>query len=276
VEFSGRIFTADNELNGIAFQGVGSGTEVDYVQLHMSKDDGIEFFGGTVQAKHIVVTGAADDCLDWTSGWRGSAQWVFLQQYPSTLADSKCIEGDNLNGNNNKLPESYPYLANLTAIGNNNATTTQGAWHFRRGTNVNVYNSVVMNSAQADEITEGEAADTTLDFYGCEADGSAILAGFVGKGNVSSTGVISWTATGATPQTSGTAGQANQYDDFWGTGGTTKNNMVIAVTGITATAADVPAADQIGNALDQAGDTVVGCFDGVTDWTDGWTTNLGY
>ena len=43
VEFGGTLVSPDNELNGIAFQGVGAGTEVDYVQVHMSADDGVEF-----------------------------------------------------------------------------------------------------------------------------------------------------------------------------------------------------------------------------------------
>ena len=57
-------------LNGIAFQGVGSGTEVDYIQVHMNADDGVEFFGGTVGIKHVLVTGVGDDSMDWTDGWR--------------------------------------------------------------------------------------------------------------------------------------------------------------------------------------------------------------
>jgi len=60
VEFAGVLFTDQNELNGIAFQGVGSGTTVDFVQTHMTSDDGIEFFGGTVNVKWAVVT-ASDD-----------------------------------------------------------------------------------------------------------------------------------------------------------------------------------------------------------------------
>ena len=74
VEYGGIQFSEDNELNGIAFFGVGSGTTVDYIQVHMNADDGIEFFGGTVNVKHAVLTGIADDSLDWTYGWTGKAQ----------------------------------------------------------------------------------------------------------------------------------------------------------------------------------------------------------
>ena len=55
VEYAGTEFSPDNELNGIAFQGVGRGTQVEFVQVHFNQDDGIEFFGGTVDVKYAVV-----------------------------------------------------------------------------------------------------------------------------------------------------------------------------------------------------------------------------
>ena len=51
VKYAGFLINDLDELNGIAFQGVGSGTNVDYVQVHNNQDDGVEFFGGTVNAK---------------------------------------------------------------------------------------------------------------------------------------------------------------------------------------------------------------------------------
>ena len=39
---------------------------MDYVQVHFNQDDGIEFFGGTVNAKHLVCSGIRDDSFDWT------------------------------------------------------------------------------------------------------------------------------------------------------------------------------------------------------------------
>ena len=53
VEFAGTEFSPDNELNGIAFQGVGSGTTVENVMVKFNKDDGLEFFGGTVEVKYV-------------------------------------------------------------------------------------------------------------------------------------------------------------------------------------------------------------------------------
>ena len=78
VKYAGYRFSNDDELNGVAFQAVGSGTSVNYIQVHNGSDDGIEFFGGTVGMKHFVVTGASDDSVDWTDGWRGFAQYLSL------------------------------------------------------------------------------------------------------------------------------------------------------------------------------------------------------
>ena len=69
VQFAGFKYSDINELNGIAFQGVGRGTVVENVQVHANQDDGVEFFGGTVNARNLVLTEIEDDsvCLLYTS-----------------------------------------------------------------------------------------------------------------------------------------------------------------------------------------------------------------
>ena len=106
VEFAGVEFSPDNELNGIAFQGVGRGTTVDHVQIHMNRDDGLEWFGGTVDIKYAVVSNAADDSFDWTQGWIGRAQFIAVHQ-KSDDGDWG-IEADNNEANHNFLPRANP------------------------------------------------------------------------------------------------------------------------------------------------------------------------
>jgi hypothetical protein len=115
VEFAGTEFSPDNELNGIAFQGVGAGTFVDYVQVHFNKDDGIEFFGGTVSVKHALCTAIGDDSFDWTEGWTGRGQF-WIGQQKGDDADQG-FEADNNAENNDLLPRSFPRIFNFTLIG---------------------------------------------------------------------------------------------------------------------------------------------------------------
>jgi hypothetical protein len=120
VEYAGIEFSPDNELNGIAFQGVGRGTVVDYCQVSFNKDDGYEWFGGTVDVKHLVSLANADDSFDWTEGWTGRAQFLVAQQRGDDADHG--FECDNNGESNDLLPRSAPRIYNATIIG---APTTQ-------------------------------------------------------------------------------------------------------------------------------------------------------
>ena len=115
VEFAGTEFSPDNELNGIAFQGVGRRTEVDHVMVKFNKDDGLEFFGGTVEVKHVICFAIADDGIDWTDGWQGKAQFLIAQQIGDDADNG--FESDNNGDNNNLTPRSDPTLYNVTLLG---------------------------------------------------------------------------------------------------------------------------------------------------------------
>lgn len=141
VEFAGSLISPDNELNGIGFQGVGNGTTVDYVQVHMNKDDGIEFFGGTVNFKHVVTTGIGDDSLDWTDGWIGKGQFFVAEQYDDNGDNG--IEADNNSDDNGRTPRSHPVLSNLTIVGAPNGAGSDVGILLREGTGADLFNVVV-------------------------------------------------------------------------------------------------------------------------------------
>ncbi|MEH6409438.1 MAG: hypothetical protein V7741_02845 [Hyphomonas sp.] len=112
VKHSGFEVTTGNELNGITLAGVGTGTTVDYVQVHNSSDDGIEFFGGGVNAKHLVLTGADDDSLDTDNGYNGSLQYVVVKQ--RTAGGDNMVEASSVAGIS---PPSDAKVSNFTFLG---------------------------------------------------------------------------------------------------------------------------------------------------------------
>lgn len=140
VKYPGQNITETNELNGIAFQGVGSGTNVDYVQVHGSSDDGVEFFGGTVNAKHLYLSSNEDDSFDWTFGFQGKVQHVVIKQRAGS--GDRGIEADNNEFAFDAAPRSKPTLANFTMIGK--GQSGRGI-ELRRGTGVNLHNFVLRN-----------------------------------------------------------------------------------------------------------------------------------
>lgn len=173
VEFAGHIISPDNELNGIAFQGVGSGTTVEYVQVHMNKDDGIEMFGGNVNIKYALVTGVADDCFDWTDGWQGNAQFIILQQAEG--AGDQGIEADNNGEDNAATPRSNPSLANFTIIGSPDSDKSDIGILLREGTGAHISNFIVdgFNDACFD-IDHGETYDNIDSAEGIDIDNTIL------------------------------------------------------------------------------------------------------
>lgn len=177
LEFAGIEFSPDNELNGIAFQGVGSGTQVDYVQIHMNRDDGLEYFGGTVDLKHAVLTNIADDSLDWTQGWRGRAQFIAVSQR-SDDADWG-IEADNASSNHNFEPRSNPHIYNTTICGDpdtNEGAESVRATLFRVGTAVTFRNFLILGSKTLG-MQMNDAATLALVGQGVTQVGAGIVSG---------------------------------------------------------------------------------------------------
>jgi hypothetical protein len=144
VEFAGIRFSELNELNGIAFQGVGSGTQCSNIQVIFNQDDGVEFFGGTVNCENLFLYNNEDDSVDWTEGFRGFLRnVVVIQNQPD--ADSG-IEADNWENGFDNQPRSMPKIYNATFIGNREVSNGPGHGNrYRRGTGCISRNFIVMN-----------------------------------------------------------------------------------------------------------------------------------
>jgi len=142
IKYAGFAFSPTNELNSLALQGVGSGTVIDYINVHNGADDGVEFYGGTVDAKHLVVSGSDDDAVDWTHGYVGRLQHILIDNTLSGASDN-CIEADNLGANPTALPRSIPVVSNLTCIGSSEIKTSGHAFELKAGTGMLMSNSII-------------------------------------------------------------------------------------------------------------------------------------
>lgn len=157
MEYTGFEFDSEHESNGISFYGVGNGTQVSYVQAYVGSDDGLEFFGGTVNIDHCVVVDCTDDSYDWTEGWSGNADYLVAYQ---TNPDCDClIEADNNGDNFGATPVSHPVLNHLTLVGNNSTENTRGV-RLRAGTQVEISNAQITGKPKAltVETTQTETA----------------------------------------------------------------------------------------------------------------------
>jgi len=120
IRYPGTILGDGNEINGLTLGGVGSETTIHHLEVINSADDGIEFFGGTVNIKYIISVNAEDDALDYDMGYSGYGQFLLaVQQYP--YGNNLCEAGGGTNPVNG-IPYSTPVFANVTFVGNVNSS----------------------------------------------------------------------------------------------------------------------------------------------------------
>lgn len=161
VEFAGIEYSTDNEINGITFGSVGSGTQTDHIQISYSGDDSFEWFGGTVNAKYLVSLRAWDDDFDSDNGFGGKVQFA-LAVRDLKVADksaSNGFESDNNATASLSEPFTSAVFANVSIFGPvaspssySNSSVTDGSatdarfqagLHLRRNTQMSIFNSLV-------------------------------------------------------------------------------------------------------------------------------------
>jgi len=124
VEYSGAAFNSEKEFNGISLFGVGSGTTFEYIQAYEAGDDGIEFFGGTVNGNNLVVTNSYDDGIDFADGWNGNGTNWYISG-----AAKGAIEGSHNGTIDSATPVTTTTLSNITVVG----PVTEGALYYKEG-----------------------------------------------------------------------------------------------------------------------------------------------
>ncbi|MEM9015146.1 MAG: hypothetical protein AAGB02_08575 [Pseudomonadota bacterium] len=156
VKFAGFDIDGNgNELNGISFGGVGSGTTLNHIQVHNNFDDGIEFFGGTANASNIVLTGNFDDSLDTDLGWAGSLQFLIIEQQNGNGDNAMEMSGD-----------TDPTIANFTTIG-----AASNAFRMNSGHAGDFYNGVVDYDGNCFRF-EGSAGTPTFNSVNFDCSGA--------------------------------------------------------------------------------------------------------
>ena len=163
LRFSGFKVADNNELNGITLAGVGSGTIFEYVSVHNSSDDGIEWFGGTVNSRYLVLTGNDDDSIDQDSGYAGNLQFAIVTQRAD--GGDHIVEYDSNDKPLGALPRSDSRLANFTFLGRRSSAIL-----VRGGGDIRLANGLVVNPNNTcldiDDAPTVQAADAGADENG--------------------------------------------------------------------------------------------------------------
>jgi len=170
IEYAGYAYQPDKEINSLTLAAVGSGTKIDHVEITYAKDDAIEWFGGTVNAKYLIAWKTQDDDFDTDNGFSGKVQFGLVMR-DSLIADistSEAFESDNNASGTTATPKTSAIFSNITAIGpratlnNGGNTLFRAGAQIRRNSALSIYNSILMGWPQAILIDASTGTPTDL------------------------------------------------------------------------------------------------------------------
>jgi hypothetical protein len=104
----GTVIGADNEINGITLAGVGKETVFNNIEIFANKDDGVEFFGGSVNANNILVYAQGDDAIDTDEAYSGDIKNVVVIGTDDSNATDTGGSGMELSGRLGNYEASKP------------------------------------------------------------------------------------------------------------------------------------------------------------------------
>ncbi|MEQ3661947.1 MAG: hypothetical protein ABNG96_04575, partial [Flavobacterium sp.] len=161
IEYTGAAFNADKEFNGLSLFGVGSGTVLQYVQAYKSGDDGIEFFGGTVNAQYLIALHSEDDAVDFADGFSGTLENVFIKDVAKAG-----VEGSNNGDNGAATPTTNATLKNFTILKGTLAGSEHGMY-LKEGAGKwncqNIYIDGFTKGLKIKDAASDPAANTNVD-----------------------------------------------------------------------------------------------------------------
>lgn len=153
IEFPGIALQPNKEINGLTFGSVGNGTEIDYIQVSFSGDDSYEWFGGTVDCRHLIAYRGLDDDFDTDFGFRGRVQFGLIIRDPQmydAAGDSNAFESDNDASGSGAQPLTAAIFSNITIVGPladgsvtlSGAETFKKSFRIRRNSGISVFNTL--------------------------------------------------------------------------------------------------------------------------------------
>lgn len=175
IRFSGFELAPGNELQSLTTGGTGSGTTISNVLSFNSSDDGVEFFGGSVNVRNLAVIGASDDSLDVDSGAQANLDTVIAVQRAST--GDTLIELDSPNNVGTPIvarPRTRMQVNNFTLAMRSTNSPTDVVVRPRGGAALSLTNGV-MDNLPADNfcirIDEQETLDALIGVNSVVCDG---------------------------------------------------------------------------------------------------------
>ena len=156
IRHGGAEIGEGNEINGLTLGGVGSGTKINHIEVVGNVDDGIEFFGGTVNASNLLVWGQGDDAIDIDQAYDGTIDGALV------ILTAASDHGFEIDGPEGSASGRFT-LKNATVIGATDDCDAEGVdgemADFRKGATGDVLNILFKDFAGGKDVELDASAD---------------------------------------------------------------------------------------------------------------------
>jgi hypothetical protein len=156
IRHGGAEIGEGNEINGLTLGGVGSGTKINHIEVVGNVDDGIEFFGGTVNASNLLVWGQGDDAIDIDQAYAGTIDGALV------ILTAASDHGFEIDGPEGSASGRFT-LKNATVIGATDDCDAEGVdgemADFRKGATGDVLNILFKDFAGGKDVELDASAD---------------------------------------------------------------------------------------------------------------------
>ncbi len=260
IRHGGTDIGSGNEINGLTCGAVGAGTVIDYVEIIANIDDGIEFFGGAAQLKHIVVAYCGDDSYDYDEGFHGKGQFWFTVQ---GAASDRCGEHDGGPKDNEEgTPYAFPHIYNATYIGNGGKLMV-----LRDNAGTDYQNSIFVNTSEGIKVEFRNDLHCSYDMF---TEGKLVFKNNIfsnAAGNDLTKALVFYDEKGTAPADA----QTKLADYISSNGNTVDTDLSVDAENV------VPAAGKAANGIAASDSwfdkvTYQGAFEpGGSNWAKGWT-----
>jgi len=110
IRHGGTNIGEENEINGLSLGGVGRGTTIENIEIVANQDDGIEWFGGTVDVTNVIVWNNGDDALDTDQDWQGTVKNVVTLSPAGSSMELDGPEGSSSSGNAHTITDVSAFV----------------------------------------------------------------------------------------------------------------------------------------------------------------------
>lgn len=275
IEYPGIAFQPNNEINGLTMGAVGSGTTIDNVQVSYSGDDSYEWFGGSVNCKHLIAYRGLDDDFDNDFGFNGNIQYAFSVRDPEVadVSGSNGFEIDNNATGTAATPKTRPTYSNVTIVGPSGtvAPDFKRAAHIRRNSEPAIFNSILLGNYPFGIFIDGDSCANHATTGKIEVKNTFV----VGETTLLTTNatngfdITNWFNTpayaNAALAATGDIHLQNPFNLDAPNAQPRFNSPALGAASFTSARINTPFFDQV---------TYAGAFSGQDDWTQGWAKFL--